>query len=151
MSLRVLGLFLGGVVALIAAASVVSRLVRSFENEVDLDNEDLVTDLLAENLSSRLSRSRQALLAVLRGESDDPELRRRIDSVLRSVDLIFQRTGRPGTAELRIHVNCRNGETFGARVERAWEELPARVREGFLRNERSSVTLAWTTPWAHQE
>ena len=117
MSIRLLGL-LGGVLGFAAIAALLARLVRRQEQRTNDQTHDLVSHLVAEILADKLQQPRQTLTMALAGRSADPEVRRRIDAVLRSVELTFRRTGSLDTAELKIAVQLEDGETQSARPDR---------------------------------
>jgi hypothetical protein len=152
MTLRALSLLLGGALALATTAFVLLRFLKrggARPDESDPEIRNLVADLVAETLSSKLSRSRLEIVEVLTGRRNDTELRRKIEAALRSVNLIFERRGKARTgAEMKIEVCYEDGGSKAAVLDRSWDELPDRAREAFLRTGQQVVTLPWRMPWA---
>lgn len=142
---KLAGWMIGGA-AFAAAVLVLSRIVRRADTESVEQFRQLVARLLLSSLTPRLKVGETELIQVLSGEVRRPDIHRRIDQLVREIQLDYHRES-SAMIKLKATLLYNDGDSFSAATECPWDDLPPSVREKFLRDGGARQAEIWHLPW----
>ena len=101
--------------------------------------------LLSGSLSKKLDASPSHIMRTLT-KGEDTALSQRIQHLIISVELVFQRRSSLSTVEVVLNANFKDGTSLSANTERAWDDLPSTIRKEFLKTNDTKITVPWNLP-----
>ena len=114
------------------------------DNRNNLDN--FFDYVIAEALANKLQTTKAVILPIVQGSSN-PELEQKIENIVHSVRLLFKKRPQSSTVEVRLEIDYTDETSLATTVNKDWDEIPATVREQFLRTGNPEVCLPWAFPW----
>ncbi len=126
------------------------RFARRAEEEVVRELEQTVEEELAKVLHRKLELPKERVLQTLR-TGENPEIRELLSEVVKDVSISFQKADSNGKYEASISILLNSGSRTRVSWPVEWDELPAPVREEFIRTGKSEVVKPWLFPWDTSE
>ena len=137
-----LGLAFAGATVLVVGGLLLKEIVEKNEAQIEKDWNKWINKILAESLSKKLDASPSHIMRTLT-KGEDTTLSQRIQQLIKSVELVFQRRSSLSTVEVFLNASFQDGTSLSINTEKAWDDLPSTIRTQFLKTNDTRITVPW--------
>lgn len=131
-------ILIGG--AILIAAYFLWKLVTKDEQRTRSHMEEFVEEQVARYLSQEVKQPLSDVRLKLASDQAPVEFKNQYAAAIASVNLVFRR--RENSYEVETRIRPSSGSEFSAKKKLAYDDLPNKVQEGFLRGE-TELQLEW--------
>ena len=137
-----LGLAFAGATVLVVGGLLLKEIVEKNEAQIEKDWNKWINKILAESLSKKLDASPSHIMRTLT-KGEDTTLSQRIQQLIKSVELVFQRRSSLSTVEVFLNASFQDGTSLSINTEKAWDDLPSTIRTQFFKTNDTRITVPW--------